>query len=302
MSNGSREILMDKIETALGKDKVLAHASDENIGSQLVAEGKVKASDIERILRLQHDQNLRFGEAAVKLGLVAETDIQQVFARQFDYSYLTPGQGNFSPELSAAYQPFSKESEALRKLRTQLQLRWFSKGHSSLAITSATGAEGASWLAANLAIIFAQTGRKTLLIDADLRAPAQHTFFKLGNRLGLSDILGDRADAGSISRINGIDDLSVLSAGTVPPNPAELLGRTRLGALLNELSSNYEVILIDTPPANNCSDFQTIVAYAAGGALIVTRSNRTRLADATRLKEMIHAAGAEVVGGLINHF
>lgn len=274
---------------------------DLSIGRLLLDAGKITPQDAERVLKLHKVENLRFGEAAIKLGLVSEIDIQHALARQFDYPYLTPGTGNFSPELVAAYHPFSAQVESLRALRTQLLLRWFHAGHAVLALVGVDGAEGCSFQAANLAVVFSQLGERTLLIDANLRAPRQHQIFNLGHRPGLSEMLAGRADASAVTRIPHFVGLSVLSAGTTPPNPVELLTRNALAALLQDFAKQYDVILIDTPPAGAYSETQTL-AMSVGGALLIARQDHTRMANLAAAKAALAATGAEIVGAVLSQF
>lgn len=276
-----------------------AHNASKSIGHLLLEAGKISAQDAERVLKTQKEQNLRFGEAAVRLGLVQEADIQMVLARQFDYPYLTAGEGDFSADLVAAYHPFSPQVEALRALRSQLMLRWFTTGNRALAIVGANAGDGTSFLAANLAIVFSQLGERTLLVDANLRTPQLHTLFNLGNGLGLSDVLAGRADLNTLARIPSFLDLTVLPAGTLAPNPAELLSRGNLANLLNQLAEHFDVILLDTPPAEEAADFQAVAGRARGG-LIAVRKDRTRLNEVAGIKDMFQAAGAQVVGAVVN--
>ncbi len=269
------------------------------MGRILLDQGKITAQDAERILRLQKEQNLRFGEAAIQLGLISQADMQQALARQFDYPYLAAGEGGYSQALVAAYAPFSPQVESLRALRSQLMLRWFTAGNKALAMVGANAGDGASYLAANLAVVFSQLGERTLLIDANLRSPGVSGLFNLGGRMGLSDVLADRADLTSVVRIPAFVDLSVLPAGTTPPNPAELLSRGGLVDMLATLGESYDVILLDTPPASESADFQTVAARAKG-AVVTVRKNHTRLNDVAGVKAMLGAAGAEVVGAVIN--
>ena len=269
------------------------------MGRILLDQGKLTAQDAERVLRLQKEQNLRFGEAAIQLGLISQADMQQALARQFDYPYLAAGEGGYSQALVAAYAPFSPQVESLRALRSQLMLRWFTAGHKSLAMVGTNAGDGASYLAANLAVVFSQLGERTLLIDTNLRSPGVSTLFNLSGRMGLSDVLADRADLSSVVRIPAFVDLSVLPAGTLPPNPAELLSRTSLVEMLGALSESYDVILLDTPPASESADFQTVAARAKG-AVVTVRKNHTRLSDVSGVKSMLAAAGAEVVGAVVN--
>lgn len=276
--------------------------AEQTIGKLLLDAGKLTPQNAEQVLRLQKTEGLRFGDAAIKLGLIDESDLRQALARQFEYPYLLSVEGGFSQELVAAYQPFGAQVELLRALRSQLMLRWFAAGRKTLAIAGANAGEGASYLAANLAVVFSQLGERTLLIDADLRKPRQHTIFNLGNRPGLSDMLVGRAShAVAVSRISNFVDLSVLTAGAVPPNPAELLSRAALPILLGDFAESYDVILIDTPPAGMNADALTIAVKAAG-AMMVIRQNHTRLDVAATHGARLRAAGVELVGTVLNQF
>lgn len=276
-------------------------AREASIGRLLLDMGKLTLEDAERVLRLQKDEGLRFGDAAQKLGLITEADIRQALSLQFDYPYLQPGQGNFDPKLVAAYQPFSAQVEGLRALRSQLMLRWFSKDCKSLALVSANSGEGCSHLAANLAVVFSQLGEHTLLVDANLREPHQHKIFNLGETRGLSDILAGRADMQAVTRVESFVDLSVLGAGTIPPNPQELLGRSSFTDFMNQAIGNYDIVIVDTAPAANTSDAQS-TAVRCGGALLVSRMNETRLADLANIRDQITVAGIRVVGAVVNDF
>jgi protein-tyrosine kinase len=227
-----------------------AATSGRSIGAILIDSGRLSLEDAERILKLQKDENLRFGDAAIQLGLLTDGDIQQVLASQYDYPYLPPGDERLEEDIVAAFKPFSPVVEQLRALRSQLMLRWFDAdaGHKSLAIVSPGRGEGRSFTAANLAVVFSQLGEHTLLIDANLRHPSQHELFKLPNRTGLSSVLAGRAElAESVTRISGLVDLSVLPAGPIPPNPQELLSRPLFAALMATASGQYDVVIVDTP-------------------------------------------------------
>ena len=280
----------------------LLQSSDHNLGAILVDSGRLKLADVERILRFQKEQGLRFGDAALKLKLVNEQDIQHALSKQFSYSYLHPGEGGFSNDLIAAYTPFSHQVEALRALRSQLMLRWFSEGKKILAIVSPDFQEGRSYLTANLAVIFSQLGERTLLIDANLRNPRQHSIFNLPRGSGLTSVLSGRSAAQDvIARIPFFTDLSVLAADPVPPNPLELLGRPEFSRLLADLGQRYDVILIDTPAGTIYSDATTI-ASRVGGALMVTRKDRTRLDAVKSLSAQLSSSGVHVIGSVLNKY
>ncbi len=278
-----------------------ASRAELTIGRILLEQGKISAQDAERVLRLQKEKNLLFGAAALQLGLINGTDIEQVLARQFEYPYLNAGEGGYSQELVAAYNPFSPQVESLRGLRSQLMLRWFALGNKALTLVGVNPGDGSSFLAANLAVVFSQLGERTLLIDANLRAPSIGPLFKLGTGMGLSDLLANRVGLDVVVRIPDFVGLSILPAGTLPPNPAELLSRSNLTELLDTLAATYDVILLDSPAASVASDFQ-IAAARTRGAVIAARKNRSRLNDISAMRNMVTATGAAVVGAVVNDY
>lgn len=271
-----------------------------NIGDLLVKEGKITRADAEKILQLQKQQGLRFGEAAKASALVTEEDIQQALSHQFSFSFLSNSNSGLSQELIAAYQPFCQQVETLRTIRSQLMLRWFHHDKKTLAIVSPTNGEGRSYFTANLAIVFAQLGQRTLLVDANLRQPRQHLLFNLGNIQGLSDFLANRTENSVIKKIPEIPDLSILTAGTIPPNPLEIISRG-LDRCIEKLTPDYDVILFDTPAVTQGSDVQ-LLARGAGGALFLARQHYTRLADMEAMKAFLEKSGVVCVGAIINGF
>lgn len=276
--------------------------TDRRIGHILRESGRLSPLDAERVLHLQRETGLRFGEAALQLGLISEEDISRAISEQFDYRYLKPGQGNFSAKLIAAYQPFSPQMEVFRAIRAQLMLRWHGEGNKTLAVTSPGRGEGRSYAASNLAVVFSQLGQRTLLIDADLRRPCQHEIFALGRTgLGLSDLLVGRGGTEYIRRIEEFADLSVLPAGTLPPNPSELLSRGAFAGLLRDFVSAYDIVLLDTPAGVASSDAQTIAARA-GACFLIARKHVTPFSEADYFRQMLTAVGCRIVGAVLNEF
>jgi receptor protein-tyrosine kinase len=267
-----------------------------------VDSGKITLEQAERVMRLQQEKGLRFGDAAIKLGLITTADFDAVVAQQFEFSFLVPGSSELSGELVAAYAPFDPRIETFRAVRSQLMLRWFNPevGLKHLAIVSPHRAEGRSHFAANLAIVFSQLGKKTLLVDADMRHPRQHILFNLENRAGLSTLLAGRADTEVVERILPLLNLSVLPAGPVPPNPQELLGRPLFQKLMVGMAKEYDVIILDTPAGNTHADAQTVAALA-GGAFMVTRLDHTPISTVRALSDSLAGTtGAVLVGAIIN--
>lgn len=278
-----------------------ARNAGTSIGGLLLETGKITPEGAERVLRMQKELGIRFGEAAQRLGLVTEADIQQVLARQFDYPYLQPGEGKYSSQLVAAYNPFSPQVETLRAVRSQLMLRWFARGHKSLVVMSAAPGDGASLFAANLAVVFSQLGEQTLLVDANLRKPRQQEIFNLSQRQGLSDVLAGRGDLNTVTRIESFVDLSVLGAGTLPPNPQELLSRDSFTALNAQLESRFDVVLYDVPAGETGSD-ALAVAARAGGVLLVTRKDVTSLGAVAALSDQLAQNGVKIIGSVLVSF
>jgi chain length determinant protein tyrosine kinase EpsG len=253
------------------------------------------------VIKVQKEKGLRFGDAALYLGLITETDINQVLSMQFNYPYLQAGKGNYNDELVAAYKPFTPQVEALRTLRSQLMTQWFGESNKALAVVSANAGEGSSNLTANLAILCSQLGRRTLLIDANLRDPRQQELFKLAEKRGLSDILAARQDMSLVSSIEAFPNLSVLGAGTLAPNPQELLNRATFANFMNEATAKFDVVLVDTSPTKTSADSQAVVAICKG-ALVVSRLNHTRHSDLYDINSQVRVTGARVIGAVINKF
>ncbi len=274
---------------------------DRRIGTLLIAAQKLAAGDIDEVLRLQQGSGLRFGEAAVRLGLITIHDLKRALAEQYDLPHLFPENDRPNSELVVAYAPLDRCAEQIRALRTQLLIRWASDGPGChlLAVVSPGKQEGRSYLVANLAVAFAQLGRRTLLVDADFRRPRQHRIFGIADNVGLSSVLSGRAGREAAVPIHEFGPLALLPAGAPPPNPVELLSRDSLPRLLHDFSKEFEVILFDTPPARSWVDAQS-VAFRAGSALLLARRDYTRLADTTRLTRQLADAGAQILGTVCN--
>jgi chain length determinant protein tyrosine kinase EpsG len=284
-----------------GKARVTGNGG--SIGTILVDTGRLSAENADRILRLQVEQGKRFGDTAIELGLLTEDDVRFALSRQFNNLYLPAGDNSLSYQLVAAYKPFSPIVEKLRALRSQLMLRWFDTEArlNSLAIMSPGIGEGRSFIAANLAVVFSQLGKRTLLIDANLRAPCQHEIFKLGNNAGLSSMLAGRIGIEAIARVPSLLGLSVLPAGAVPPNPQELLGRAGFPELLQSVVRDFDVVIIDTPAAHEYAEAQ-IIAARASAALIVARKDRTSVPQTIELVRSLQQTGTTPVGSVLNEF
>lgn len=275
---------------------------ERSIGAILVDSGRLSHGDAESILRMQRDNKLRFGDAGIALGLLSQADIDFALSRQFGYAYLDPNDSRISQKVVAAFQPFTPIVEQLRMLRSQLMLRWLSAEHGrkTIAITGVARREGKSFVAANLAVVFSQLGERTLLIDADLRNPAQHVYFKLENRIGLANVLNGMANAEAIQRVPALGNLSVLPAGTLPPNPQELLAGERFPELLKRLSQGFDVIILDTSAAQVCADAHLVAARAAA-AVLVARKDHTSIEAAQEFVQGLASARVTLLGSVLSN-
>jgi protein-tyrosine kinase len=275
--------------------------ADRPIGAILQEAGLLTAEAIDKILAYQKQSHLRFGEAGVELGLLNKANVLYALSLQFDYPYLqASGANGISEEVVAAYEPFGIEGERLRALRSQLQLHWRSAGNhaTALAVVSCSRGDGRSWLAANLAVTFAQLGQRALLIDADLRAPRQHLLFRVDNQVGLSSLLAGRMQDQVVNFVHGIPGLAVLPSGPTPPNPTELLSRPAFFRILEQSASSFDVVIVDTPAFDEGADV-ALIARATGSALAVARSHATRATDFRRMIDSLIDGSVSVVGSTL---
>lgn len=278
--------------------------SSPKIGQILIANAKLTEDNVLEVLAEQErEPSVRFGEIAVRKRFVTQKDVDEALAAQFGFSSSAQSSAVLASEIVVAHNPFSPFAEALRGLRSQMMLRWFdgSPQQAALAMTSVDRSDGKSFITANLGVIFSQLGERTLIIDADLRNSTQHLKFGVQNRMGLSGVLSGRAGIEEILAVPGIDNLGILPAGAIPPNPQELLGREEFSRFLAAMSSTFDVILIDTPSAQQASDAQ-VVAQRARAAVIVGRKDKTKSAEIAQLGAVMSSAGVKILGATLNEY
>ncbi len=298
----SNQLAVDYM-AAIVSDSQLETTDSSRIGEALIAHASLTKIDVDKVLALQAEKNLLFGEAAKQLGLITEDDLQKVLSQQFNYSYLQEGNNKLSQSLIAAHKPFSPEVESLRSLRSQLIMRWFEQGNKTLAITSASNQDSASLLAANLAIVFSQLNKKTLLIDANLRHAIQHKLFNIDTKVGLANILANRQGRYTLVKQQSLPNLAILTAGTKVPNPQELLSQSGFVELILDLEKVYDVIIIDTSPLEFGSDVLNVVSKVKA-AIVVAKKDTTVATYVQYLNQQIVATGAKVIGSVFldSHF
>lgn len=195
--------------------------------------------------------------------------------------------------------PRSPISEQYRTIRTNLQFASVDEDLKTMLVTSPGPGAGKSITTANLAVVYAQQGKKVLLIDADMRKPTVHYTFRLDNLNGLSNILVGESTLTEAIATTEVDNLDIISCGPIPPNPSELLGSRKMRTLIHEANLLYDLIIFDTPPVLAVTDSQ-ILADIVDGALMVVRSNNTENEDAIKAKEALEPAQAKLLGAILN--
>ena len=253
------------------------------------------------MLANQRISGLRFGEAAVALGLASKDDVLFALAQQFHYPYAAEETRKLNPELVALNEPFSPRAEGFRALRSQLMMRVFVENgpRQAVAIISPDTGDGKTYCAANLAVTLAQLGGRTLLVDADMRSSRVHEVFKLRNNAGLSGILSGRNDKQVMHQIPGIESLFVLPVGTTPPNPLELVERPAFGMLMRELAAKFDHVIVDTPAAVLGAD-ACVISARCGAALVIARRNEVRVAALNDLVASLAGSPVKLVGAVMN--
>jgi receptor protein-tyrosine kinase len=206
-----------------------------------------------------------------------------------------------APGLTLAHAPFHPRSEHIRMLRTELLLR-HEAGDSAnvVAVLSPCAGEGRSQLAADLAIAFAQLGRPTLLVDADLRRPRQHQLFEADNTRGLAHALV-REEPPQLQAVRGVPTLFILTAGAPPTQPLELLSDRRFEALADEWRQRFQFVVLDTPPVSQYAD-GLAVATIIGRVLWLSRARRTPYRHTRDMLRRLAATHSRILGAVINHF
>lgn len=275
------------------------NSKQASIGKLLLETGKLSPENIDMILTEQRTHGLRFGEAAKQLKLIKQSDIDEVLASQFEFDsdHL---KGKVSKIVLPINQPFSKQAEKIRSLRNQVSVRWLND-FKSIMLASPQKKSGTSMLAANMAVSFAQIGKKTLIVDANMRSPSQHQIFNVKNGLGFSDLIAGKASLEEISQVNPLNNLTIMLSGVIPPNPAELISRGKLPSILEQLESIYDVIIFDTPSTLEYEDAIAMSSYIKG-VLLVIRKHKTSIKQVRKIRRQLEMQKTDVIGAFINEY
>jgi len=297
---------------------------DAELSDALIAHCNLSGQDIDRITETMRTRRQSFCEAALQLQLATRQDIDDVshFVREHSRSSqagvietairgaqggggtaLTVRQGvaRLSSELMHARDADHARNEKVRALRTDMMLLNDSAQRGNVfALVGPGRGEGRSQLCAELAIAFAQLGRRTLLVDADLRHPRQHVLFTADNQWGLAQTLA-LGEPPYLHAVEGLPELAVLTSGTMPPNPLELVSHRRFERLITELRRQYDFIVIDTPAVSLYADALQI-ATVAQRVVVVSRSEATSFHHMKEMLRRLAVTEAKILGAVISKY
>ncbi len=273
------------------------------LGQILVRAGLIHPPEVERILAWARQEGVRFGEAAVASRLVTSDQVDRALAYQFDYAVLEPGASAVTREVVAAYDARNPLVADLRRLRARIRGAQIAAPLEAplkaLAVISSGSGDGKSFVAANLAVTFSQMGQRTLLVDADLRRGRLHLMFGLPNDHGLSSMLNRRIVPGSLQRVPGLQQLTVLTCGPLAPNPSELLSRPAFGELLDAFGRSFDIVILDTPGVIEEPD-ATLIAQRAGAAIVMARRGVSSFDAVVELVASGATPQVTVLGSVLN--
>ena len=296
---------------------------DGEIIEALIERCQLSPGAVADIYQAMQAMQLRFPDAAVHLGLVQPTEVEEVLAevqkrharrsssiverlmqRRSGLPSVTVRHSQMvvpGPQIILLHDPDCDRSERLRALRTQLLLLGEQSSRANLiALLSPCAGEGRSQLSAELAVAFSQLGRRTLLVDGDLRKPRQHLLFGAPNDWGLAQTLAV-GEPPALYGVEGLPFLSLLTAGAPASNPLELLSGGRLGPLVSNWRYNYDFVVIDTPPVDPYAD-GLAVATMAGRVLVLSRLGFTAHKQMKGMLRRLAMTQSRILGAVINRF
>jgi len=203
-------------------------------------------------------------------------------------------------KLITHFEPRSPISEAYRSVRTNIQFSKTDEPIKAVLVTSAGPGEGKSTTVANLAITVAQMGMRTLLVDTDFRRPILHSIFGIDRSHGLTNAIVEGVDLSSLIRETGVDNLSLIPCGPIPPNPSELLGSKKMKELIEDMKSNFDFVLFDSPPVIAVTD-AVVLGTEVDGVILVIQSGKVGREVITRAKALLENVNAKIIGSVLNN-
>ncbi|MEY2194030.1 CpsD/CapB family tyrosine-protein kinase [Neobacillus sp. BF23-41] len=205
-----------------------------------------------------------------------------------------------SRKLVTSLDPKSPISEQYRTFRTNIQYSSVDQDLRTIMVTSSGQGEGKSTTIANLAVVFGNQGKRVLIVDADLRKPTVHFTFRVNNLFGFTSVLTKQTTLLKAIVETDVENLSVLTSGPIPPNPAELLSSKSMEQFIEEAKNEFDIVLFDTPPLLAVADPQ-IIANQCDGSVLVVFSGTTEIDKAKKAKELLENAKSKLLGVVLNH-
>ena len=276
----------------------------DNVAREFIRLKNLSDKQIAHVRAYSKLHGVSFIEAAVATDVVSRESLLTALSKQYNYPIIqdNEGLGGFSQELVVGHEPFGPAAEVIRSIRTSIVSSSVSRGIRSFAVIAPRGGQGASVLAGNLAVAFAQMAVNTLLVDANLRDPRIGAMFGANpDQEGLSDALlrGSVEDPPVIRDV--LPGLSILASGGVPPNPQELLCSGDFMALISGLNRNYGVVIYNSPSAMDYGD-AFVIASRIGAAIIAARQNHASFADLKIVADKLRSHQCTIVGSVCNKF
>lgn len=196
--------------------------------------------------------------------------------------------------------PRSPATEQYKTIRSNIQFAAIDRDIHSIMVTSSNPGEGKSTTVANLAVVFAQQGKKVLLVDTDLRKPVIHSIFNMNNNIGLTNVLTKRKSLADAVKPTHQANLFILPSGPIPPNPAELLSSSAMKKMYELALGKYDLVIFDTPPLLAVTDAQ-IVSDFCDGTILVVSSEKTKVEEVDKGLELLKRANANMLGVVLNN-
>ncbi len=281
-----------------GADGADGEAAD--LRRALTERARLSEDDIRRVALVEEQLGLGFIEAAMRLGLISQSDLDALMSGDPQSRSTAVCVAKPDANLKSAHDPFDLYAENIRALRTELLARAPRDEANVFAIVSPGPREGRSRLASELAISFSQLGQSTLLIDGDLRKSSLHGLFGAANADGLAQALS-QGRTPVLQQVVGMPSLTLLTSGMRADTPLELLSDPLMGELLIGWKRRHRHIILDTPPSSQFSDGLAIAGHA-GRVLMLTRKNRTSASQTRDLVSRLSSTRASVIGCVLNQF
>jgi protein-tyrosine kinase len=268
----------------------------------LIELAKLDDRQVARAREVQERQGITFLEAALRIKAVQRDDLMAALSKRYSYPIIHADDDNsrFSQELVVGRQPFGAAAEAIRSIRTSLVSSAVASGTRSFVMIGPRRGAGCTFFASNLALAFAQMSLPTLLVDANLRDPRVAEMFGFGHDCkGLSECLRTQSLIEPSISYDVIPGLSVITSGSIAPNPQELLCSEEFVGLVAKFAGKFGIVIYDTPSAMDYADAH-VVASRVGSAIIVARKNQTTFSDVSALAAKLRAIQCNIIGSTLN--